>query len=185
MGTGGLISDSLSIDIYGNETHNTATINRTNKLETRTTDYPDSTIDEVSITENGLLISTTSKSGVVLTYSYDDLGRNTGVTDPRIGTSVTHYNDKGQVDWVEDAAENRTLFTYDPDTGQKIAEENALNKFTRYAYDDLGQLTRAWGETAYPVEYVYDSYGRMEEMHTFSEKQWGQTFIIDRLKRPC
>ncbi|MBN1187106.1 MAG: RHS repeat-associated core domain-containing protein [Bacteroidales bacterium] len=117
--------------------------------------------------ENGLLLSSSDTSGALLTYSYDELGRNTGLTDPRIGTSVTHYNDKGQVDWIEDAANNRTSFTYDSSTGQKIVEENALNKLTRYAYDDHGQLIHTWGDVSYPIEYTYDTYGRMEEMHTF------------------
>lgn len=167
LGTSGVVSESVSIDLHGNITTSEVSIDRANSTVTQTVDYPDSTIDEVSINENGLLVSSTNKSGILITFEYDDLGRRTHVTDPRTGTSETHYNGIGQVDWVEDAANNRTSFTYDPDTGEKVAEENALSKVTRYAYDDLGQLTNTWGDTTYPVKYVYDTYGRMKQMHTF------------------
>ena len=42
-----------------------------------------------------------------------------------------------------------------------------MNKATRYAYNTQGQVTRTWGDAAYPVAYDYDAYGRMIEMKTF------------------
>ncbi|MCP4346578.1 MAG: hypothetical protein GY795_13765, partial [Desulfobacterales bacterium] len=55
----------------------------------------------------------------------------------------------------------------DPVTGRKDAYINAMTKTTRYLYNDRGQATHTWGEAAEPVKFVYDSYGRMTEMHTF------------------
>jgi hypothetical protein len=39
-------------------------------------------------------------------------------------------------------------------------------------------VTRTWGDTAYPVKYVYDEAGRLTEMHTFREgENWsGETW---------
>ncbi len=71
---------------------------------------------------------------------------------------------------MEDAAQNRTTITYDPETGRKIAETNALSKSTRYAYNIRSQVTHTWGDNAYPVAYHYDAFGRMIQMTTFRTK---------------
>ena len=90
------------------------------------------------------------------------------------GTTVTHYNSKGRIDYVEDPAGNRTWYEYDPETGEKMAEIDALNKATHYAYNERGQVTHTWGDVPYPVHYVYDSYGRMSEMYTYRNgTNWG------------
>jgi YD repeat-containing protein len=126
-----------------------------------------STINETTVTVNGLVTSNQSKTGVTVTYGYDSLGRRTGVIDPRTGTVTTHYNTLGQVDYVEDAANNRTSYTYDPATGLKLTETNPANKVTRFSYNNHGKLTHTWGDAVEPVKYVYDDYDRMAEMHTF------------------
>ena len=112
-------------------------------------------------------MSSQSKTGVVVTFDYDALGRRTGVSDPRTGTVVTHYNDKNQVDYVEDAAGQRAHFAYNPDSGLKITETNALNKNTYFIYNDHGQVTHTWGDVAYPVRYEYDAHGQLSHMHTY------------------
>src|SRR6202011_4693313 len=34
-------------------------------------------------------------------------------------------------------------------------------------YTSRSELLRSWGDTPYPVEYVYDAYGQRTELHTF------------------
>lgn len=68
---------------------------------------------------------------------------------------------------MEDASGNRTAFGYDPATGRKTWEMNALDKYTRYLYNDQGQVTHIWGDSVYPVQYEYDGYGQRTKMHTF------------------
>lgn len=169
FGSGGLISEDVAIDIHGNRTVDQVFIDRASKTETNITAFSDSNIYAVSVSVNDLLTSQQSKTGVNITYSYDALGRRTGITDPRTGTSVTSYNNKGQVDYIEDPVQNRTQYTYDPNTGWKITETNALGKVTRYEYNNRGQLVRIWGDAVYPVEYVYDDFERMTQMHTWRE----------------
>jgi len=167
LGTGGKTGETVSIDIHGNQTTEQVFIDRANKTKTRIIDYPDATFNGESVNVNGLLTSSQNKSGILTTYEYDDFGRRTGVIDPRTGTSITHYNAKEQVDYIEDPVQNRTTYTYDPVTGRKVTETNAIGRVSRYAYNDRGQVTYIWGDAAEPVKYVYDSYGRMSEMHTF------------------
>jgi RHS repeat-associated protein len=167
--SGGLVSDQVSIDLNGNETRSSVLINASNATETRVVDTPDSTINAVSVAAQGRLVSTTSTTGVTTTFGYDGLGRRNAVTDARTGTSITHYDSQGRVDYVEDAANTKTSFGYEGATGRKNRETNALGKHTYFAYDARGQLIRTWGDVPYPVQYVYDEYGRRTEMYTYRE----------------
>jgi len=175
LGQGGLIGEVVTVDIHGNNTVLQTFIDRVARTETRVLDYPDSAIDAITANRNGLLVSSKSKTGVNTTFLYDALERRIGVTDPRIGTTTTHYNNRGWVDYVEDPAGNRTEFVYDPETGRKTVEKNALGKAVRYAYNDQGQIMHIWGEATYPVQYIYDMHGRITEMHTWrSGSGWEQ-----------
>jgi len=181
----GLIADgeaaeSVVIDIHGNATVSHTTIDPAQKMRVQVVDHPDAAIDAQSVTVNGLLVENRSKTNITTTFSYDALGRRTGASDPRTGTTITHYDAYGRVDYVQDPAGHTTSFTYDPATGRKVSETNALSKTTRFAYDDRGQVTHTWGEVPYPVQYVYDAYGRMHEMHTYRAEAGfdGGTFPI-------
>ncbi|MCD4779255.1 MAG: RHS repeat protein, partial [Candidatus Omnitrophica bacterium] len=68
---------------------------------------------------------------------------------------------------MEDPDGNQTSFTYNLSSGRKSTETNAMGKVTRFDYNDRGQLTRTWGNAAYPARYVYDPFGRLHEMHTW------------------
>jgi RHS repeat-associated protein len=163
----GVTQDRQSLDIHGNATTQTVAVDRAAKLVTQTTDTPDSTTDALTVSRNGLVQSTRGATGHTVTFTYDALGRQTGVTDPRTGTSETHYNSLGQVDWVQDAATNRTSFGYDNATGQRISVTNAANQVTYYAYTTRGEQRRVWGANTYPVEYAFDDFGRRHTLKTF------------------
>jgi RHS repeat-associated protein len=172
-GTAGMLTaESVSLDVHSNQTISRTYTDRVAKTVTRVTDDPHSTQDAESVTVNGLLTSSTTSTGLTYTYGYDTLERQTAVTDPRIETSTTHYNTKGQVDWTEDAATNRTSFTYDPDTGRRIAVTEATGtsvvRTVLYQYDLKGQLEKVYGDTE-PVDYGYDDYGRKYTMTTYRD----------------
>jgi RHS repeat-associated protein len=163
----GLVGESVNIDMHGNQTTSLTTLDRDAHTQTREVDYPDSTINAISTSEYGLTVSSTDKTGLTYTFDYDAFGRRISATDPRTGTSTTHYDEDGRVDYVQDADGNTSRFYYDAETGRKIADENALGHFVRYAYNLKGQLVRQWGDATYPVEYGYDAYGRKTSMKTF------------------
>jgi len=162
-----LISETKNIDIFGNETISSRSVNRSAKTLTQTTDVPDSTNDAVSIAINGLLVSSEVEIGLEYTYSYDGIGRRSGVTDPRTGTRTTAYSSKGQIASVTDAATNTTSYAYSELTGRNIAVTNALGNATRYEYDAKGLLIHIWGDAMYPEEYSYDNFDQMISMSTY------------------
>lgn len=170
-GSEGKTEETVYIDIHGNENISRKYIDRSQKRITDITDVPESNVNIVSININGLLMSSQSETGVTTTFSYDSLGRTIGITDPRTGITSMHYNDKGQVDYLEDPEGNRLSYEYDQETGLKAAEINAMNKATRFAYNDRGQITHTWGDAEYPVQYSHDDYDRMEKMVTYRNGQ--------------
>ena len=169
--TGNLFSETQVIDIYGNITTQTAEINRANKTVTVSTVYPDSTVAVQSVIVNGLRQSTRTKTNLMTTYSYDGLGRVIGITEPRIGTTtIAYHTETGKISQkatVTDAAGNVTTYDYDSASGRLLWEKNALNQYTRYAYNAYGQVTNIWGDTQYPVEFDYDQYGQKTTMRTY------------------
>jgi RHS repeat-associated protein len=167
-----VVEQTISADINGNQTVTTVEVDRDNKEVTRTIDHPDSDPpNEESVTVNGLLTSSTTKTGLTYQYTYDALGRQKTITDPRTGTSETEYNSLGQVIWTDDAADKRTQFAYYPggglNAGRLMSITDSASKKQYFNYSLRGEQTHTWGETAYPVEYVYDDYGRRAQMRTF------------------
>jgi len=165
----GLTGETVSIDSEGNETITQKV--RLGSTETHTTQHPDASNSSVNTFEEGLLKSSLSKTGVMTTYGYDALGRLTHVTNLRTGATETHYSPNGQIDWIKDPAGNYAYYSYEVDTGRLAAESASVDfsvNVTRYSYNDRGQTEHVWGDAATPVEYTYDDYGKLEEMHTWT-----------------
>ena len=176
LGTDGLVSEIITTDIHGNESVDRLYIDRVNKQKKRELISPDSTTAAQTITENGLLISSRSKSNVTTTFTNDGLGRRISATDPRTGTAVIHYDSSNRIDYREDGAGNRTTYGYNPTTGQRISESNTQGKSKRLSYNPTGQVTHIWGDTDYPLHYVYNAYGERIEQHTYrGGSNWNST----------
>ncbi|MDI1335898.1 MAG: hypothetical protein PSU94_06905, partial [Lacunisphaera sp.] len=157
-----------TIDIFGNVTSQYVDVNRSGKLVTTTTDVPDSTTDAVSIAYNGLPVSSRSTANLTTTFGYDALGRPTTSVDPRTGTSTTAYvSGTSQVSTVTDPASIvQATYTYDS-AGRVSSVKDALNKYAYTSYTTRGEVYRQWGDTAVPVEYAYDTWGRRITMNTY------------------
>ena len=168
----GLNSLKHTIDRFGNITETRVSVNRSGKTVTTEIVSPDSTVPARTIAVNELKTSERSKTNLTTTYTYDALGRLTGVTDPRTGTfTVSYYTvgtgKIGKRHIVTNAAGNTTTYDYDSTTGRKISECNALGKFSRFAYNSYGQVTKVWGESEYPLEFAYDQMGRKIAQTTY------------------
>lgn len=83
---------------------------------------------------------------------------------------VTHRNPAGRVEAVIDPAGNTTRFGYDSTTGRKTSECDARGKCSYFAYGSHGEVLRIWGQTSYPIEHVYDAYGRHVAMRSFRQQ---------------
>ena len=166
-----VVAETQIIDIHGNVTTQTQAIDRTNKTTTVTTMTPASSVGARAITVNGLKMSERSTSNLTTTYAYDGLERLVTVTEPRIGvTTITYHTAAGKNGLkatVTNTAGNITTYDYDTTTGRLLWEKNALNQYTRYAYNAYGQLTNIWGDTPYPVQFGYDQFGQKTTMRTF------------------
>ncbi len=170
-----LIAEQRIIDIHGNETRTTDTLDRYNRVLTRRIKYPDSELVAEQVYRNNQLVSSKGKTGHVTRFGYDALGRQISATDPRTGTAALHYNDNHQVDYSTDAAGNRTSYLYDTDTGQRTTVINPLGKRSFYRFNLKNQLTHSWGDVPYPVAYRYNEFNELAEMLTFrTDDDWDQ-----------
>lgn len=97
-----------------------------------------STYDDVS----GRLLSSTSSTGLVTTYEYDDFGR------------------QAAMETTDGNTTRRTEYTYDQ-YGRQIAVEDALGHFTYSSYDALGRLDKTTYHDGSTTSSTYDSYGRV------------------------
>ena len=171
-GTEQTISDVIMTDVAGNNTRTITTIDRTAKTQTSTTDSPDSNLNAVAITVNGLLQSSTPTTPQsATTYAYDSLGRQISISHPQTGTTTFGYNaTTGQLTSVSEGA-GTTTYEYHQashnNAGRLKTQTNAAGKKAHFNYNSRGQIIQTWGDTTYPVEYVYDSYGQRTEMKTF------------------
>lgn len=171
-GTERTLSERSTVDVAGNLTRVTLAVDRAARRITATTDAPDSNVDAVDVTYNGLLQSSAGTTPqAATTYTYDGLGRTVGVIDPQVGATTKSY----------DAATGRLLsqtqgagtVTYEyypsthPSAGRVKAQTDANSKKVYFGYDLRRALIQKWGDTTYPTEYVYDSYGQRSELHTF------------------
>jgi RHS repeat-associated protein len=171
-GTVKTVAELTAIDVAGNQTKTTTTIDAAAKNLTTTTIAPDSSTSGVTIVINGLQQSsspTTPQSAT--TYAYDALGRLTGATNAATGaTTKTFDPTTGQLSSISEGA-NTISYAYYPNSdanaGRLKSQTNAAGKKTYFIYTPRGELLQTWGDTTYPLEYVYDSYGQKTEIHTF------------------
>ena len=169
QGSGFSTLKSESVDVYGNKTATTQTVDPAQRIVTIHQNPPDSTVDAITVIRNGLVHSARPSIWRDPTYfAYDGLGRQIMTTDPRTGEQLTHYNDRNQVEGTRDGAGNWTHYQYDPDSGFQISVSNALGDTVYTAYDLQGRATNVWGAT-YPVAYEYDAYGRMAALKTWRD----------------
>lgn len=162
------VSRQDAYDVFGNVTTTYSEVKPSIKTAVATVDTSDSTINAVQKTYNGLLMESTDTAGITMAYGYDALGRKCQDIDPRTGTTTTAYvAGTNQVYTITDPA-SVVQVTYAYDTaGRVITVTNGLSKVTRYDYDSMGNRVREWGDTTYPVEYAFDSYGRKYQMSTY------------------
>jgi RHS repeat-associated protein len=167
-----VVAEVIAIDVAGNQTMSTKVVNRDTKSTVSKVDTPDSTTDAISISVNGLLqSSTTTTPAAAVTYSYDALGRQTSISSPQSGTTVTAYDSTtGRVLSISQGSQ-LTSYEYYPSTdanaGALKTQTDANGKKVHFKYSSRGEITQNWGDTIHPIEYVYDSYGQMTELHTF------------------
>jgi len=166
------VSELIVGDELGGETITTVSVDRVAKKTTTRINSPDSNVDGLSVSVNGLLQSTSPTLPITATsYTYDSLGRPIGSNDPRTGASTKSYNaSTGQLTSVGDGVQTIIYEYYAPtgsNAGKLKSQADNGGKKSYFNYNSRGQMIQTWGDKTYPAEYVYDSYGQKTEMHTF------------------
>lgn len=108
------------------------------------------------------------------TFRYDAWGRQEAVIDARNGETTVVYDvgDRPQdiVSPAPDADQPRQTTTLHYDVMDRVATTVLPDGAMQFrSYFPSGEVQREWGARTYPVEYSYDSQGRMETMTTWQD----------------
>ena len=165
LGANGLASETISIDQRGNATTNRLFRNRVAAEDIAWVKYPTSTTPAVTVSTNGLMMSSTSQTGVTTTFAYDAFQREVSQTDGRGNTTRTVFDQNGRVSSTIDALGHATTYGYDA-LGRQTSVTDPLTNTVYTAYDAEGRIISQRGAT-YPVDYAYDAYGNKVSMTTY------------------
>ncbi len=83
--------------------------------------------------------------------------------------SYTSYDNFGRVEWSQDAAGNRTSYTYDKNNRQKTVTQESNGSgsslTTSYKYDGAGRVSEVTDPIGVKTSYEYDAQGRRTHTH--------------------
>ena len=177
-----VLSQVITTDALGQATTTTTSILLSGKRATTVTDVPDSSIDVVSVSVNGLLVRehgpTTTANDV---YAYDGLGRQTshttalGVAELTVyGTTSGMINAGQPVSVTALNGTAQTLSYYSATDTSPGALAGELSRTTRsdgtfvaQGYTPRGELQYRWGSAVYPEQRVYNTLGEMTGLVTY------------------
>ena len=157
------LAEAQQIDAESNTRTAQYEVNRLARTATTTETHSGLSGSRTSSFVNGILRSTTSFDGLTTTLGYDSLLRFSTNTDSRSNTTTVAYaSGTARASTVTDASSAQQAFTYD-NVGRLTSQRDTRNFYTRFAYNNRNQITRQWGDGAYPVEYGY--FDRLEMEH--------------------
>ncbi len=133
--------------------------------------YSTSATPAVTTSTNGLVVSSTSQTGVTTTFAYDAFQREVSQTDGRGNTTRTVYDNFGRVTSTVDALGYATTYGYDA-LGRQTSVTDPLTNTVYTAYDSEGRVVAQRGAT-YPVDYSYDEFGEKVSMTTYRNVNGG------------
>ena len=180
-GSQNVISEVLHTDEAGNPTQTTQSVDRSAKIVTKRTDTPASTSDAIEITFNGLLQSSgLAIPASVSIYTYDALGRPLGISNAASGAMTRAYSPTTGELISEAHGPQVTAYEYypssHPSAGRLKVKTDPTGKKVYFNYNSRGDVVQTWGDTTYPMEFVFDAYGQKTELHTFrSGSGWQDT----------
>lgn len=146
--------------------------------KTTTTTFPD-TSSEISVATNGRLSTVTRYSSVPgqvtqVLYGYDGDGHLSTVNDARNGTSTLTFNNADQVQTATTpapapglSAQVTTIYYDKMSQATNVLQPDSTSTISEYYANGL--LKKTYGSRTYPVQYTYDSQGRLQTMTTWQD----------------
>ena len=170
-----VVSEAKHYDINGNIMVEEVEIDRVDKKRTVTVDHPDASSDSVTIYGNDRLLKVTPADGTSAEYEYDAWGRQTKVTDGRVGaTATTYLAGTHMIDEINRPGPDDLAYAYDSDgrlsriDQVKVPGTSPTYITTNFAYNTRGQVLKRWGSAIMPIEYTYHAnYGHMTHQKTY------------------
>ncbi len=170
-----LVSEAKHYDINGNITVEKVEIDRSKKKRTVKVDHPHASSHSVSIYGNDRLLKVTPADGTSSEYEYDGWGRQSKLTDGRIGaTTTTYLAGTGLVDEIDRPGPDDLAYAYDSDgrlsriDEVKVPGTTPTYISTYQEYNKRGQVLKRWGSAVMPIEYTYHAdYGHRTHQKTY------------------
>jgi RHS repeat-associated protein len=132
----------------------------------------------ISTYQFGRLISVTSRdaNGAQLgqiVYGYDSHGRQNTLTDARNGTTISFFNNADQITATlspspDGVQSGQVITNYFDGVGRILRVALADSTSVTNVYYTNGLLQKTSGSRTYPVQYTYDTQGRMKTMTTWT-----------------
>ncbi len=184
---GSVLGETIAQDADGNESENFIYVDRANGAQSSVDVSPLAAQASVTSMLGGEPVKTVSASGTDTELGLDALHRVIRIYDrTRTNDTGVNLDYVSGTERVQDACDNLNnlvaRYTYDA-AGRVREEDKPLISYTAagqpgaynstnttktcYQYNPLGQVTNVWGDTAYPVKYVYDNYGDRVAQFTY------------------
>ena len=112
-----------------------------------------------SYRSDGQPASITAPGGIVISFEYDEYGRQTKIIDASAGTQVYAYDTAGNLSRTTNANGELTVLAYD--RYHRLTQKAAPELTTTYHYDEYGRLTSESSNNATSRHLTYDAFDRI------------------------
>lgn len=174
-GLNGMLGQTAERDRFGNVVTRTVVADGPTRSRRATTKFADSTTLEQA-TVGGRLVyerwfddadPNLTQAVLASTYTYDEFGRVTHVTDARTGSTETKYWHGTSLPSEVIDARGQQVRSYTYDSGGRVASVINPAGTVTYTYTDRGELDEESGSGANPSRRVYTSLGELKQLKTY------------------
>jgi RHS repeat-associated protein len=171
------LAETRSYDAYDQVTIVRRHVDRSLGEMREVTEYPDASATATTTHRYGFAVSSSSPSNVIAANVYDTYGRLVQTEGREDQVAQTTYfpgtsfpkAQRGPTPSAPAALQTYTELFYDGagQLAQRRVKHGNGTASTWFAYNPRGQTLRQWGSAENPVEYAYDSYGRLTDQWTY------------------
>ncbi len=126
--------------------------------------FPDTSYEEYAYDAVGNLLQKRVRSGVQITYTYDELDRLDSKSMPGVGANSVQYV-YDRLGRLVDVTDNSGTTHHDYDTAGRLSMvTHPSGRTVKSKYDAASRRTRLTYPDAYSVDYQYDALGRLRNL---------------------